>query len=404
LVTIESQSALSLLRGSLADLKTFCGFNETIQRDYGSFEVRKRSGGVRKIYVPPPRLSELQSKIARCLTAAGLPHRASHGFLAGRSIVSNALVHFGAKAALNFDVTGFFDAIVDDDLVDALAKPPLDIPPQVGRWICDVCCLRGSLPTGSPSSPILSDIFMRDVDARYSRLANEWGCQYSRYGDDFTFSTRLEQFPVDLAFALRRPLQGVVVGPSIIQILSNHHLSINGSKTRIERSEAGRLQVTGIRLGARLDVRQQLVKRIEAMLRLIELKGIESCEEHHRKAEKEGSFRARLASTIAFASQVRGAGEARVQTWRNRLFGSPVVDERLFWRDSLRQARRGFANLRPRPVPAHPGEVGFVLSEDGESVISTTLSMRGSKAMIDANLRVSGPCIDHRGALLVGVS
>lgn len=355
---------------------------------------------MRKIYAPYPPLADVQSRIAACLSGGATPHRASHAFLTGRSIVSNALVHFGANSALNFDVEGFFDAIVDDDLVTALMNSPLGVTPEVARWICDICCLRGSLPTGSPSSPALSDIFMRDVDARYSRLANDSGCQYSRYGDDFTFSTQSTEFPAELAFALRKPLRGIVISPIITQILSRQQLKINGSKTRIERSVSGRLVVTGIRLGARLDVRSHLVKRIEAMLRLVEIRGMEACEGHHRASAKPGTFRARLASTIAFVSQVRGAGDATVQTWMHRLLGTPVVDEKLFWREPLRELRRGVVSLRPRLVPAHPGETVLALSQDGESVISTTLLLKDSRVMIDTSLPVIGPCIDHRGAML----
>lgn len=400
LVTIESQPALALLRGSVAEFRAFSGFDNTIRKQYEAFVIHKRSGGVRKIHVPAAGLANVQSRIGACLAAAATPHRSSHGFLNGRSIVTNALNHFGANAMLNFDVDGFFDAIVDDDLITALVTSPLRIAPPLARWISEVCCLRGSLPTGSPSSPILSDIFMRDVDARYSRIANDAGCQYSRYGDDFTFSTSSATFPTDLAFALKRPLRGVVLSPTITHVLSRHQLRINAKKTRIDRSGSGRLVVTGIQLGPRLDVRERLVKRVEAMLRLVETRGLSVCEQHHRANSRPGTFHGKLASTIAFISQVRGSGEPTVQAWRHRLYGTPVLEETMFWRQKLTQNRGGSVDLRMRPTPARPGEIVFVLSSTGENVISTRLLLKESKIMIDTSLPASGACIDHRGAII----
>jgi RNA-directed DNA polymerase len=50
----------------------------------------------------------------------------------------------------------------------------------------------GFLPQGAPTSPLLSNLFMIDIDCQLEALAAQHDLRYSRYSDDMTFSTRGE--------------------------------------------------------------------------------------------------------------------------------------------------------------------------------------------------------------------
>jgi RNA-directed DNA polymerase len=52
---------------------------------------------------------------------------------------------------------------------------------------------EGFLPQGAPSSPMLSNLVMKRIDERLTRLAASRSFSYTRYADDLAFSTKMEQ-------------------------------------------------------------------------------------------------------------------------------------------------------------------------------------------------------------------
>ena len=71
---------------------------------YSTFEVPRRSGGMRRIDAPVRTLKFIQRLIHESLSRVYRPHRAAHGFLADRSIVTNAWQHMGRRYVLNVDL------------------------------------------------------------------------------------------------------------------------------------------------------------------------------------------------------------------------------------------------------------------------------------------------------------
>src|SRR5690606_5132640 len=79
---------------------------------YHRWTVPKRNGkGERLISAPKPDLKRAQSWIARNITEHLPVHGAAHGFLAGRSTVSNAAAHAGARVVVKFDVRDFYPTV-----------------------------------------------------------------------------------------------------------------------------------------------------------------------------------------------------------------------------------------------------------------------------------------------------
>jgi hypothetical protein len=78
---------------------------------YKRFLVPKKSGGMRQISAPMPRLKRAQEWVLRHILEKVSLHDAAHGFRRGRSIVSNATPHVGADVVVNLDLQDFFPTI-----------------------------------------------------------------------------------------------------------------------------------------------------------------------------------------------------------------------------------------------------------------------------------------------------
>ena len=94
----------------------------------------------------------------------------------------------------------------------------------------------GSLPQGAPTSPMLANLAVRNMDEALSRCASEIGVRYTRYADDLTFST------TDKAFGRARAKQLIGL---VYRAISERGMSANLAKTSIS-SPGSRKVVLGL--------------------------------------------------------------------------------------------------------------------------------------------------------------
>src|SRR5439155_14135007 len=78
---------------------------------YVRFAVPKRSGGTRMLAAPKPQLAATQEWILVNILEKLPTHPAAHGFVAGRSTVSNATPHVDRDIVVNTDLRDFFPSI-----------------------------------------------------------------------------------------------------------------------------------------------------------------------------------------------------------------------------------------------------------------------------------------------------
>lgn len=115
------------------------------------------------------------------------PHPAVHGYVQGRSALSNARAHVGRLHLLKADVRDFFPSITRDAVKLALLS--LQFRPAGAELMSSFVTLNGALPLGYSTSPLFSNVVLLDVDRQLDELARSCGAQYSRYADDLTFSS-----------------------------------------------------------------------------------------------------------------------------------------------------------------------------------------------------------------------
>ncbi len=78
---------------------------------YLRYTIPKRSGGERVILAPKTELKTLQRKLLDDLLTHIPVSESAHGFVTGRSIVSNAQPHVGKAVVLNLDLKDFFPSV-----------------------------------------------------------------------------------------------------------------------------------------------------------------------------------------------------------------------------------------------------------------------------------------------------
>jgi retron-type reverse transcriptase len=195
---------------------------------YRIFEIPKRSGGRREIAAPYPALLYCQQWINKNILPRGSVHESAHGFRKGRSIVTNASPHLGKRCLLKIDLLNFFPSISISKVIKVFCN--LGYPRNISFYLARLCCLNDALGQGAATSPSLSNIIARPLDARLDGLAKKWNCQYTRYADDLTFSGDR----ISVRF------------PEIVKtIVEEEGFRINEEKTKLCRSRGKRV-VTGL--------------------------------------------------------------------------------------------------------------------------------------------------------------
>jgi hypothetical protein len=226
---------------------------------YHRWTVPKRDGTPRLISAPKPDLKRAQRWILANVTERLPVHSAAHGFLAGRSIVTNARVHAGAHTIVKLDIEGFYPAItyrrvkgllrhagVPEQTAILMALLATECPreEQIHRgkkW--HVATGPRSLPQGAPTSPSITNALCLRLDCRLTGLARKLGARYTRYADDMTFSWPAAPTADGPKNRIGRLLRAVGL------ILLEEGFKLKTSKTRVMRSGA-RQSVTGLVVNA----------------------------------------------------------------------------------------------------------------------------------------------------------
>lgn len=153
---------------------------------YTPFDRKKKDGTTRRIDAPREDLKTTQLRIANLLQRIEPPD-----FLfapvPGRSYVNNAAAHRGAKTFHLLDLENFFPSCRDDRVTWFFRKRML-CSPDVTAVLRQLTTLNGSLPQGSPCSPILAYFAYIDMWEEIDNYVKERGCKLTVYIDDVTIS------------------------------------------------------------------------------------------------------------------------------------------------------------------------------------------------------------------------
>jgi len=244
---------------------------------YVQFTLPKKSGGERLISAPMERLKRAQHWVLEHLLEGRWLHDAAHGFRAERSIVSNAEPHVGREVVINVDLKDFFPTVTYKrvkglfrslgfsesiaTICALLCTEPRQVSVDVDGQRYHVAMTERFLPQGAPTSPAITNLLCRALDARLSRIAAKLDYRYTRYADDLTFSGPREANPGRM---LRR----------VHWVVEQEGFSVHPDKTRVLR-KGRRQEVTGVVVNETCSVNRATLKKFRAVLFQIDKDGPE---------------------------------------------------------------------------------------------------------------------------------
>ncbi|MCJ8314073.1 MAG: RNA-directed DNA polymerase [Saccharospirillaceae bacterium] len=280
LPVIENFETLAQSIGVSVSEIRFLSYDRKVSKvsHYQQFLIAKKTGGTRKISAPMPRLKHVQYWILTNILEKVAIHDSAHGFVTGKSIVTNAKPHVGADVVINMDLENFFPTVNYKRIKGVFCN--LGYSEKISTVLALLCSesdncevvLDGQtyyrnqgervLPQGAPTSPALTNILCRKLDRRMLGMSDKLGFKYTRYADDLTFSSS-QQTAHNLQKLFWR----------VNQIIPDEGFILHPDKTRVMRRN-NKQEVTGVVVNEKLSVDRKTLKKFRALLFQINKDGV----------------------------------------------------------------------------------------------------------------------------------
>lgn len=216
-------------------------------RWYYRCHIPKSNGGTRELFIPNFFMQKQQRFIFEQILS-GLPVDChAYAYRKGVSIEDCAKPHVGKGLLIHLDLKNFFGSITEDMVFDTFLRET-GYAPSLCRFLAQMCCLHGSLPQGTVTSPILSNIVFRRCDEALTNLADKHHLEYSRYSDDLFFSGSKDT-------AIR------VVLREISGVLLSFGFKLNADKTQV-RKQQHRQAVLGLTVNDHLQANRSYRRKL----------------------------------------------------------------------------------------------------------------------------------------------
>ena len=207
-------------------------------------KISKRNGKYRLVYVPSPKQKQIFRRLLKPLEEIAFLkcHSCVHGFMVGRSPVTNAVQHINKNYTLSFDIENFFDSVNKAHLIGLIPES-----------IIDKVLINGSPKQGLPTSPVVCNIAATKFDKAILSLIADSNIVYTRYADDLTFSFDDQNYVNVLKL-------------EIPKILKRFDFSVNTKKTKLQLAKNGRRIITGIAVDSDIYPTRKTKRKLRAAI------------------------------------------------------------------------------------------------------------------------------------------
>ncbi len=302
-------------------------FHSETRSHYRQFQIPKKSGGMRDIAAPMPRLASVQRWILEQILAKLPTGDPAHGFVPGRSTVTNAHPHVKRAVVVNIDLKDFFPTVTfprvkgvfesfgySPAVATVLALITTECPRRTVQYDgkpYQVAIAPRALPQGACTSPALSNLVSRKLDRRLAGMAKAGGWTYTRYADDLSFSsdTLVAKGTKDkrsVAWLLARARH----------IVADEGFAVNEKKQRVQRRNCAQV-VTGITVNEKPAASRKERRRLRAILHRARFEGIAA-----QNRIGHANFIGYLKGHVAYVSMVNAAQGQKLKVKLDGLLAS----------------------------------------------------------------------------------
>lgn len=156
---------------------------------YHRFQIDKKDGvEKRTITAPDKRIKEIQTRVLRLLQNVERPLWLISGEK-GKCYIDNGKWHRNSNYFLTIDIKKFYDNC-SREYVYLFFKNRLKMAGDLAGICTDIVTYDGGIPTGSPTSQIIAYYSYESMFDEIYRVACQYGCVYTVYVDDMTFSSQ----------------------------------------------------------------------------------------------------------------------------------------------------------------------------------------------------------------------
>ena len=236
-----------------------------IEEDYEEFTIKKKNGELRTICKPNEALADIQKRIYENILRNASVSPCAAAYVKCKSIRDATVKHIGQPILIKVDIKDFFFTIDFESVKDTFLELGFDKYQAI--TLANFCCYKGRLPQGTSTSPMLSNLVMREFDDEMEKVCLKYNIRYTRYSDDMLFSGSF-----DNEFDTKHFVSYVKF------MLNDFGFHMNLSKTKIIKQ--GQRQTA---LGVVLNEKQQVTKEYRKQIR----QEIHYCSEHSVKSHLE---------------------------------------------------------------------------------------------------------------------
>ena len=195
------------------------------------------------------------NKINKCFE----PSKFSKGYVSGESIYTNAKAHMYNDYFIKMDIKDFFNSINHRVLRKKLYKEINTIasPSDCYRIVKECSLYDKGLPLGLITSPVLSNIYLKDFDKLLYKYLKRIDCDniiYTRYADDIFISFKAYSTNyMDICFKCKYYVE---------LFLKKYHLGLNENKTKfIDFNKSKQVRLAGVSIVEKKGLRRLSVGR-----------------------------------------------------------------------------------------------------------------------------------------------
>lgn len=171
------------------------------EKYYRTFRIRKGRGH-RLIHAPRVSLKVIQRWIGFHIAKSVAWPDYVTGFVEGRSHLTAAQAHAGARWVYSIDIENFFPSVSRYRVRHVLEE--LGYSSYASEVCAAFTCINGGLAQGSPASPVLANLALASLDQQLAALCAQHEVRYTRYADDLVFSSTSDVVPEGLRARIKQ--------------------------------------------------------------------------------------------------------------------------------------------------------------------------------------------------------